>query len=102
MNFPGMLAISITFLTTAVLLSGSIGLAADVHVRGYTRSDGTRVAPHVRSAPNGTRADNYGRPSRSDRALGVPARNRDYDGDGISNRFDPDDNNNGVLDDNER
>src|ERR1035441_3350370 len=29
-----------------------------VHVRGYYRSTGTYVAPHVRTAPNGTAADN--------------------------------------------
>lgn len=28
-------------------------------VRGYTRRDGTYVAPHVRSAPNDSRLDNY-------------------------------------------
>lgn len=30
-----------------------------VHVRGYTRKDGTYVAPHYRSAPNGTSSDNW-------------------------------------------
>lgn len=33
--------------------------AAQVAVRGYTRRDGTYVAPHYRSSPNGTTADNY-------------------------------------------
>lgn len=28
-------------------------------VRGYTRKDGTYVAPHVRTAPNSTRTDNW-------------------------------------------
>lgn len=32
---------------------------AQVRVRGYTRSDGTYVAPSVRSAPNSSRFDNY-------------------------------------------
>ena len=32
---------------------------ADVYVRGYTRSDGTYVAPHYRSSPNSTRNDNW-------------------------------------------
>ncbi len=32
---------------------------AQVQVRGYTRSDGTYVAPHTRSSPNNTTADNY-------------------------------------------
>ena len=34
-------------------------LAKDVNVKGYTRKDGTYVAPHVRSSPNSTKADNY-------------------------------------------
>lgn len=33
--------------------------AKDVHVKGYTRKDGTYVAPHVRTSPNKTRNDNY-------------------------------------------
>jgi hypothetical protein len=34
-------------------------LFADVQVKGYKRKDGTYVAPHVRSSPNKTTADNY-------------------------------------------
>lgn len=30
-----------------------------VHVRGYMKKNGTHVAPHVRSRPNKTKADNY-------------------------------------------
>lgn len=45
----------------AVLVLATAGAAsAQVAVRGYTRSDGTYVAPHVRSSPNGSTADNYG------------------------------------------
>lgn len=33
--------------------------AKDVNVRGYTRKDGTYVAPHVRTSPNSTKSDNY-------------------------------------------
>ena len=36
----------------------SSAFAADVYVRGYTRSDGTYVAPHYRSSPNSTRNGN--------------------------------------------
>jgi hypothetical protein len=32
---------------------------AQVRVRGYTRRDGTYVAPHYRSSPNSTTSDNY-------------------------------------------
>jgi opacity protein-like surface antigen len=33
--------------------------AADTSVRGYTRSDGTYVAPHTRSSPNNSYNDNW-------------------------------------------
>lgn len=32
---------------------------AQVHVRGHVRSDGTYVQPHVRTAPNNNRYDNW-------------------------------------------
>jgi hypothetical protein len=32
---------------------------SQVHVGGYTRKDGTYVAPYERTAPNNTRNDNY-------------------------------------------
>lgn len=51
-----MLRISIAVLALAVAGSAT----AQVAVRGYTRADGTYVAPHIRSSPNGTTADNYG------------------------------------------
>lgn len=34
-------------------------VVAQVHVRGYVRSDGTYVQPHVRTAPNGNPYDNW-------------------------------------------
>src|SRR5688572_31518172 len=43
----------------AVLLSLVLDLSAQVRVRGYTRKDGTYVAPHYRTAPNSTKADNW-------------------------------------------
>lgn len=42
----------------ALALAGTA--SAQVAVRGYTRSDGTYVPPHVRSSPNSTTADNWG------------------------------------------
>lgn len=33
--------------------------AKDVRVKGYTRRDGTYVAPHTRTSPNRTKNDNY-------------------------------------------
>jgi len=32
---------------------------SDVYVQGYYRKDGTYVRPHMRSAPNGTKRDNF-------------------------------------------
>ena len=32
---------------------------SDVSVRGYYRKDGTYVRPHMRTAPNGTKRDNF-------------------------------------------
>lgn len=34
--------------------------SAQTYVKPHVRSDGTFVQGHVRSAPNGTRSDNYG------------------------------------------
>jgi len=45
-------------LPIALLIAAS-SAAAQVHVRGYTKKDGTYVAPHERSAPNHTMLDNY-------------------------------------------
>jgi len=43
----------------ALLFAGG-ALAQDSHyVNGYTRSDGTYVAPHMQTNPNATRNDNW-------------------------------------------
>jgi hypothetical protein len=43
-----------------VALTGSAtAVHADSYVGGYTRSNGTYVAPHYRSSPNGTTSDNW-------------------------------------------
>lgn len=54
--------LKIAVFAVAMLTAGSA--AAQVYVQGYTRSNGTYVAPHYRSSPNGTTADNYG-PTRA-------------------------------------
>lgn len=41
----------------AALLT-ALPASAQVHVRGYTRSDGTYVAPHTRSAPDSSTYNN--------------------------------------------
>jgi hypothetical protein len=38
----------------------SLSALAQVYQNGYTRSDGTYVAPTYRSSPNTTTNDNYG------------------------------------------
>lgn len=90
-------------LTLIITLSVSISaFSREVHVRGYFRSNGTYVQPHVRTAPDSTRSNNYGRPSSYNNYQEVHhPETRDYDHDGIPNINDMDDNNNGVLDDNE-
>jgi hypothetical protein len=45
-------------IASLALLLGS-PLTADVKVKGYYRKDGTYVAPHYRSSPNSTSADNW-------------------------------------------
>ena len=87
-------------LVVAALMIGSVDIgvayAKDVHVQGHTRRDGTYVAPHVRSSPDGSKANNYG-PSQSayERMNG---RARDNDGDGTPNYLDRDDDNDGIGD----
>lgn len=41
------------------MLFVSLAEARGVRVRGYTRKDGTYVAPHYRSSPNSSKSDNY-------------------------------------------
>jgi hypothetical protein len=48
----------IVTLLAAVSFAAAAPAAAEA-VRGYTRKDGTYVAPHYRSAPNSTTSDNY-------------------------------------------
>ena len=52
------------FFFLATLLISFLSLAqrkssSDVYVNGYTRSNGTYVAPHYRTAPNSTNIDNF-------------------------------------------
>lgn len=90
-------------LILATMFVAGAASARDVQVQGYIRSDGTYVAPYVRSSPDGTRTNNYG-PSSSGSGYpvygyGTPAWSRDSDRDGIANAFDGDDDNDGIGDD---
>lgn len=47
-------------IATAFFFATASAATAQVHVDGYTRKDGTYVAPHQRSAPDGRYNNNYG------------------------------------------
>lgn len=42
-----------------VVVLGGLAVARDVAVKGYTKKDGTYVAPHYRSAPDGDTSNNW-------------------------------------------
>ena len=48
----------VLFVVFSLVLVNSVD--AYVNVKGYTKKDGTYVAPYVRSNPNGLKSDNYG------------------------------------------
>lgn len=70
---------------------------AQVSVRGYYRSNGTYVQPHIRSSPDSVKWNNYGSSTSS---YSDPS-TRDLDDDGIANMNDFDDDNDGIDDDSE-
>ena len=85
----------------ALIVSSNV-FSKEVHVRGSYRANGTYVKPYVRTSPDSTRSNNYGRPSSYNNFQEVNhPETRDFDQDGILNINDMDDNNNGILDDNE-
>lgn len=84
------------FLLFTLLLISTLH-AKDVSVKGYYRSNGTYVSPHIRSSPDSSKWNNYG-PSKSSSQLMDP-KSRDNDKDGIPNYLDKDDNNNNIHDD---
>lgn len=47
-------------LSLLIFVSSQAFAAGIVNVGGYTRSNGTYVAPHVRTAPDTTDTNNYG------------------------------------------
>lgn len=56
-----MLRLVLASLLTLATLWPLVGTAdaGDTRVRGYTRQDGTYVQPHMRSAPDGNRSNNW-------------------------------------------
>ena len=49
---------TITFFVGLVFLTVT-NAYAETYVRGYTKKNGTYVAPHYRSSPNSTKLDNW-------------------------------------------
>ncbi len=86
------------FFIFSCVFSGIV-LAKDVYVKGYYRKDGTYVRPHIRSAPDNYKWNNYG-PSKNSNELMNPT-TRDNDNDGTPNYLDRDDDNDGFNDDND-
>ena len=89
--------LALLIFTLIIMLTGNT--LAQVQVQGYYRSNGTYVKPHVRSSPDGDRSNNYG-PSYGNNMMS--ASGRDSDRDGIENRYDNDDDNDSILDNNDR
>lgn len=49
----------VAVVTFGLIVAVSAPAFAQNYVRGYTRANGTYVAPHYQSAPNSTKLDNY-------------------------------------------
>ena len=100
---------TLTFALSALALLTAPAFARDTYVHGYTRSNGTYVAPHVRTTPDSSRANNYG-PSNSGGSFGgMPSyglisrpTTRDHDRDGTPNYLDHDDDNDTTHDNADR
>ena len=86
--------ITVFLMVCVFLFSTSLVFAEGLYVKGYYRSDGTYVRPHVRYLPNQFKYDNN-EPSKNTYESTNPSA-RDNDGDGIANMYD----HGGRLDDN--
>lgn len=51
--------VGLTVATILCFIGSAVAVNAAVHVKGYTKKDGTYVTPHYRSSPNGTKSDNW-------------------------------------------
>jgi opacity protein-like surface antigen len=50
---------SIILALAAAIITSTAASAQSIYHQGYTTQNGTYVAPHYQSAPNGTRLDNW-------------------------------------------
>lgn len=66
-----------TILILALATAVSAPAIADQYVKGHTRSDGTYVAPYVRSSPNNVQYDNYSTKGNSNPYTGERGSQRD-------------------------
>lgn len=60
------------FIVTALLAASMVSAFADQSVSGYTRRDGTYVAPYTRSSPDGNPWNNYGSQGNVSPSTGRP------------------------------
>jgi hypothetical protein len=65
------------FIAAIALAALSTAALADQYVKGYVRSDGTYVAPHMRSSPNSTQSDNYSTQGNTNPYTGQQGSQRD-------------------------
>jgi len=84
-------------LTLVMLLMFVTGSLFAGWVRGYYRSNGTYVPGYYRADPDQYKYNNYG-PAHNTLERYYPQM-RDNDGDGLSNQYDMDDDNDGIFDD---
>src|ERR1051326_3977388 len=83
MSFSRLLTLLLAPVCTP-LLFGKSSSGAPVSVKGYVRSNGTYVVPYVRSAPNGTTADNYSTKGNVNPYTGQPGTKNPAPGDAIA------------------
>ena len=66
-----------TIIALALAAAFATPALADQYVKGHTRSDGTYVAPYVRSSPNNVQYDNYSTKGNSNPYTGERGSQRD-------------------------
>jgi hypothetical protein len=65
----------VAFVLVFIVATSGRLYSKDTYVKGYTRKDGTYVAPHYRSAPNSTKADNWSTVGNVNPYTGAPGTN---------------------------
>lgn len=74
----GMIKSWIKVLVLGLGLLWTVSVAAQVHVRGYYKKNGTYVAPHYRSSPNSSRLDNWSTKGNANPYTGKPGTRNPY------------------------